>query len=591
MYPGAGGRINWGDSIKWQYLHLANGLPHSTGYPQFLMLTELFSRIIFFLDMPERITLIAVLFGALAMVMFYSVVHLLTNSRIGSTLATLCMGFTYTFWTQATEAEVYTLNIFYLLTVFYLFLKFYYTKSNKYYLLGCAVFALSFGNHLTMVTILPALVFISLKADYRKVIATRNLLFVALFILAGISQYILVYYRAHTSNPLYIESSFKPNFSEFFGYITGSGFHSQMFPFTLPVILYERFNILFQLLNLNFTILGLSLAAAGFFYYLYQKKGYVELIFLGAALVGQLVFNINYDVPDLIVFFLPIYFILGIFIGMIFASRQTLVPLVLGITLTLGIIYISFKKKDILTANTFVTLYIRPYTSMHELQKTSYPLYFHSSNYYISMYMKYDQLTNFNSSLFSLTTTGVLPDTFYIARESEITPDLQEQHNIRLAYTENAYQFLNRNIKTNHAVFISFMGAGAANMPAEFYTILKQHGSRIDHIPVTGSYSAILYNGKIVEYLNETGPSEISSKDTKYNPLPDHIRFSINSAAPAFGSVSIININGYDYSPKRRGINFVVYDTVNNQVTDIIEFDTVEGEEKKLFQATRKSNS
>ncbi|WP_187261490.1 protein O-mannosyl-transferase family [Pontibacter beigongshangensis] len=588
MFPGAGGRINWGDSIKWQYLHLANGLPHSTGYPQFLLLSEIFSRVLFFLDMPERITFIAVFFGALAMAVFYSLVHLLTKNKTGSVLATLFMGFTYTFWAQSTEAEVYTLNIFYLLSVFYLFIQFYYTKSNKYFLAGCAVYALSFGNHLTMVTILPAILFISLWSDYRKVFAPRNLVAIAVFVLIGMSQYLLIYYRAHTSDPLYMESPYKPDFSQFIGYVTGRGFHDQMLSFTLPQILYARINVLFQFLNLNFTIVGLLLSSAGFFYFLYQKKGYVELIFISLALLGQLAFNISYDVGDLIVFFIPVYIILGLFAGLIFAARNTLIPSVLMGALTICTFWISTRKMDILTENTFVQQNIRPFTSMYEEQNSSHPLYLWPSDYYINMYMKYDKLTSENSPFFSLAYTDILPDTFYIAKESEITPALQDQHEISVAYTEDASQFLYRKIKPSQAVFISVMDEGAAKLPAEFYNILQQHGSKIDSIPFRGSYAAVLYNGKMVEELNGNGPADIRSTTITNNPLTDQLTYHVHSSGFDFGNNSIIRLNGFDYATKRRGVNFVVYDTVKEEVTDIINFDTHLGEEKKLLKATRK---
>jgi len=588
IYPGAGGRINFGDSIKWQYLYLANGLPHGTGYPQFLALSEIFSRIIFFLDKPERITFIAVFFGALSLSVFYSLIYLLTRNKLGSFISTLVLGFTYNFWAEATEAEVYTFNVFYLLSVFYLFIQFYLTKNTKYYLWGCAVYALSFGNHLSMVTILPAVLFISLITDYKIVFKPKNLLLVALFVLVGMLQYGFLYYRATSGNPEYKEIIFNPTFAQFFHYITGSDAKSIMLAFPFDKVVFERFPILFRFLNDNFTVLGLLFAGAGFFYYLYVKRQYVISGFLSLAMFGQIFFNISYNVPDLPVFFIPVYVLTAIFIGMVFSTGKDFIPKVCLVLLTIYLFLYNTSTNGIVTKNTYETFVFKQVLSLYQEQKDVLPLYVRSADYNMHQYMNYKNLTG------DLKPKSVVPfldliqsDSFYVANERAYFPEIGDQFDFKLVAVENIKDFVQKRSKPNTVIFFSAMDEASHKLPPDFIHYLKQYGSKIDSLPFRGSYGAVLYNGKIIEEINGAGPVTIISDSLKSDPLKGKVKYEIFSGGEPFGNNSMIHIDGFDYSYKRRGMNIVVYDTQINEVTDIVSYDTHLGEERKLFKVIK----
>ncbi len=589
IFPGAGGRINFGDSIKWQYLYLANGLPHGTGYPQFLILTEIFSRIIFFLDKPERITFIAVFFGALSLSMFYTLVHLLTRNKAGSIISTFVIGFAYSFWAEATEAEVYTFNVFYLLTVFYLFIQFYLTKNTRYYLLGCAVYALSFGNHLSMVTILPAVVFIILITDYKTVFKPRNLLLVGLFIIIGMLQYGFLYYRASTGSPFYKEIIFHPTFKQFFHYITGSDAKSVMLAFTFEQVIFDRIPVLFKYLNDNFTIFGLLFAFAGFFYYLFVKRQYVILGFLSLALFGQIFFNIGYNVPDLPVFFIPVYVLTAIFIGLIFASGKDLIPKVCLFLLSIYLVVHNIEVNSIKTKNNYENFVFKQVLNLYQVQKDTLPLYVRSVDYNMHQYMNYKNLMG------DIKPKKIVPfldqvnsDSFYVANEPAYFPELAGGFDFKLVVSEDITNFVQKRSKPNTVIFFSVMDEASNKLPRDFIDYLKPFGSNIDSLSFRGSYGAVLYNNKITEDLNPTGPVSIISDSLKDVPLSNKLKYEIFSAGEPFGNNSIIKINGYDYSPKRRGLNIVVYDLNQEQVTDIVCYDTHLGEDRKLYKVVKK---
>lgn len=589
LYPGEGGRINYGDSIKWQYLHLANGLPHGTGYPQFLVLTEIFSRVVFFLEGPERITFISALFGALSMSVFYSLVFLLTKDKVGSLISAFFVGLSYTFWAQATEAEVYTLNIFYLLSVFYLFIKFYQTKESKYYLLGCAVYALSFGNHLSMITILPAVAFIVLITDYKVVFVPKHLLLVALFLVIGALQYGFILNRAFSVNHPYMEISPNPSMTEFLGYITGNH-KSQMFVFSYEEIIFDRFPVLLHFLNENFTVLGLVFAAAGFFYYFYIRKSYVILSFISLAMLGQVVFNISYNVGDLLVFFIPVYVIIGIFAGLLFSASKDVLPKAILSLLTVYLIVHNTQSKDILAKNDYSLLF-RPMLSLYQEQPDDLPLYYKSKDYNMETFMFYNNLSGDLGGSKSLVpfTSLIQTDSFYVAYENDYHEDLAAEYDLKVASVEQIHDFVRKRIHSpDHVLFFSVTDEAAQNIPHEFGALLKQYGSKVESLAYRGSYAAMLYNGKIVESMDLAGPAQIKSDNFEIDPLEGKIDYEVFSAGWGFGSTSVVKINGFDYSGKERGMNIVVYDVAKNKVVDIANFDTHAGYPKTLFKAIKR---
>jgi len=591
IFPGAGGRLNFGDSIKWQYLYLVNGLPHGPGYPQFLILTEIFSRIIFFLDKPERITFISVFFGALSLSIFYSLIYLLTKNKIGSLISTIILAFSYNFWAESTEAEIYTLNIFYLLIIFYLFIKFNLTKRSKYYLWGCAVYAFSFGNHLSMITILPAILFISLVSDYKVVFKLKNIMLVALFVWGGILQYAFIFYRAYFGNSYYTEIHFKPNFNQFIDYITGAQFKSVMLAFTFDKVIFERFPILFKFLNDNFTILGLLFAFAGFFYYLYVERQHVILGFLSIAMLGQIFFNISYDVFDLSVFFIPVYVLTAIFIGLVFSAKKDLIPKV-GLSVLMIYLFIyNFINSNINTKNTYGYIFFRPILSLYQEQKDNLPIYFRDNNdYYHRQFINYTNVTGeIYPKLILPHLDYINSDSFYVAaNDLTFFPEIRDNYDIKVVVKESLKDFVNKHNKPDNVIFLSVKDEATANLPREFVDYFKAFGSKIETLPFRGSYAAVFHNGRLIEEINGAGPVSLNSKKLTNDPLQGKLTYEILSASNSFGNDSKIKINGFDYSVNIRGINLVVYNIRDNKMTEMLGYDTHIGAEIVLYKAFKK---
>jgi hypothetical protein len=97
----------YGDSAEFQTLAYTLGTTHSTGYPVYLLLARLVGFVPLY-TLAGRVNLVSALGGAATVGGLYLLARFLTPSRVGAALGSLALASTYTLWSQAILAEVYT---------------------------------------------------------------------------------------------------------------------------------------------------------------------------------------------------------------------------------------------------------------------------------------------------------------------------------------------------------------------------------------------------------------------------------------------------------------------------------------------------
>ncbi|HZD25770.1 MAG TPA: DUF2723 domain-containing protein [Alphaproteobacteria bacterium] len=222
LYPGIGGTINAGDSAKFQVLGLAQIMVHGPGYPLVLMIGAALRN----LQLPiapwwQVAFVLSALPAAFANAMSFLIAERATGSLRFGVAAALIVGSAHLMAIQATEAEVYALNIAFVLTVIYLLTLFVDTERIGFFVAASAVYAISFGDHLMMVMLLP--LFLVLTAFYhRLILRPQPVLAILAFILLGASQYL--YLAAVAGDPATRYSEYmplRPSLGEFLRYILG----------------------------------------------------------------------------------------------------------------------------------------------------------------------------------------------------------------------------------------------------------------------------------------------------------------------------------------------------------------------------------
>lgn len=198
LYPGVGGRGNPGDSAKFQYIGLILGVPHQPGYPQYLLLSHLWSRLPIPMELAARLNLLSSLFSLAAGAFLFLFVRRLSGSGRAAALATATVLLGRVVWTFSTEAEVYSLNLLYLCAVLWAAEHWRSSRDWRWLAAVVAIYGLSFGNHPLMITLLPGLLVLLAATDLRALFRPRTLGFAALILALTLAQYGLLVWRANS---------------------------------------------------------------------------------------------------------------------------------------------------------------------------------------------------------------------------------------------------------------------------------------------------------------------------------------------------------------------------------------------------------
>src|ERR671921_2885364 len=299
------------DSVVLQIQAIVLGIPHTTGYPTWVMLTHLFTYLPFG-DLAYRVNLSSAVYAASALLLVYLLCLRLTRRAVPSCVAALLFGLSRDFWSQAVITEVYTLNALFVALVIFLLLLWRDTRDERHLLLACFSMGLSLTNHLTSGLLLPAAVLFVGLVDRRKLRDLRLTLKGAALFLIALTPYLYLPIRASMHPPLNRET---PNdLGSFFHLVFGTGFADRMFVYG-PAGLAEKVQQYFSdyLAHQFFFVPSLLLAAVGIVWlFLRDRPALAMLMFL---YLGWLAYALEYGIRDVYVFYIPTYLVLCVFVA------------------------------------------------------------------------------------------------------------------------------------------------------------------------------------------------------------------------------------------------------------------------------------
>jgi len=112
-----------GDAGEFQFAAPLLGVAHPTGYPLYILLGKLWTLLVPWGDLAQRMNLFSAFGAALAVALFYLVARQLSGRSLVAAIAALTLAFSRTFWSQAVVAEVYALHSFFIAAILYLALR------------------------------------------------------------------------------------------------------------------------------------------------------------------------------------------------------------------------------------------------------------------------------------------------------------------------------------------------------------------------------------------------------------------------------------------------------------------------------------
>lgn len=302
------------DAGRFQIAAPLLGTGHPTGYPTFILLGKLFTYLPFG-DSAYRMNLMAAVFGAVAVVMFFLVALEVGSWILPAAGAALFLAFSATFWSQATLAEVYTMHAAFLLGVAYLLLRWRRLGGGWRLLAAALLYGISLGNNAGMVLMVPAYMVLLVNGRAREltpgVVAASGGLF-----LLGLSVYAYVPIRGFAGawhnygDPI-------NDWQDVWNLVSGARFQGLMGT-SPPELLGAAVNFLrgfsLQAPHPYGYVAGLTLFAGGFYgVWAMLRWDRVAGISLLLGITGTLLYAMSYRIEDIAVYYIPVYLFIALF--------------------------------------------------------------------------------------------------------------------------------------------------------------------------------------------------------------------------------------------------------------------------------------
>jgi hypothetical protein len=337
--------VLYSDSAEFQTLAYTLGMTHSTGYPVYLLL----ARVLGFLPLGSlawRVNLLSATSAAVSVSAVYLLARHVTRSRTGALLGSIALGLSYTFWSQAIIAEVYTPGLAFLSVIVLLLWRWQSSPTrrrwhrahveqgiNRGLLVAPLLTGLSLGVHAFVPLIAPAAVIFVIwnlwsrrasRAQWR-----RSLIAACVGLVLGVSIFLLTYLALDLNNPpssfyqVALQSSrstwglqasdLDSPMERLWTTATGVQWQDAMFPGGDDFIWEALAIYVDRLLAHEFTLWMLLCAVLGL---MVMERTAPQLFgFVLTALVTMLYFILHYDPPDKYIFYLPTYIFIALAIG------------------------------------------------------------------------------------------------------------------------------------------------------------------------------------------------------------------------------------------------------------------------------------
>jgi Protein O-mannosyl-transferase TMEM260-like len=272
-------------------------------YPLYYDLAAPFVRAVSMANPARGLNLFSAIAGAAAVGLLTYLCALIAESLAAGIAAGLLLAFSYTFWSQAIIAEVYTLHLT-LILVSCLALYAYAQRPSRLRLaIFFGVYALAFGNHLSMILLLVpfAIFLLQVTPDRRTLIAPATIALAAIIAIAGALQYwpnfVSTWHLA--GGP----ASWSERFAAFWFDTTKVDWRDSMVMGVRSDQLSDRVGMWWFDARQQFGVVGLLLAVVGAVRLWTISRPWATLILLAYAI--NTLFAFTYNVGDTHVFYLP----------------------------------------------------------------------------------------------------------------------------------------------------------------------------------------------------------------------------------------------------------------------------------------------
>ena len=298
--------VDLGDTGGFQAAVLWPGISARQAYPLYYALAHPFVATVAAANPARGLNLFSAVFGAIAVALLAWIVTAVADSIVAGITSALLLAFSYTFWTQAIIAEVYTLHLALVGVCVIAMAAFARRPSRARLAIFFAVYAVSFGNHLSMILLLvPCAVFLlQAHPNPRELFRPAVILMALAIAIAGALQYLpnLMSVRWDAPGPM----SLGEQLSAFWFDVTKSDWRETMVLGVHAGQVQDRLAMWLWDVRQQFGLIGIGLALIGFVRVWSISRPWA--VFLWLAYAFNAAFALTYNVGDTHVFFLPSHY-------------------------------------------------------------------------------------------------------------------------------------------------------------------------------------------------------------------------------------------------------------------------------------------
>jgi hypothetical protein len=310
--------VDLGDTGGFQAAVLWPDISARQAYPLYYGLARPFVRAVSAANPARGLNLLSAVFGAAAVGLLTFLCAAITESLAAGIAAGLLLAFSYTFWSQAIIAEVYTLHLTLVLACCLSLVAYAKRPSRARLAIFFAICAVAFGNHLSMILLLvPFTVFLLQVTPQPRTLLTPAPITMALAIAAaGALQYWPNLTSAwHTPDA---PAGWTDRLAAFWFDTTKADWRESMVLGVRGDQIADRLGMWWFDARQQFGIAGLLLATFGAVRLWMISRPWATLVLLGYAI--NTVFAFTYNVGDTHVFYLPSHVFTALMAGAALSS-------------------------------------------------------------------------------------------------------------------------------------------------------------------------------------------------------------------------------------------------------------------------------
>jgi hypothetical protein len=312
--------VDLGDTGGFQAAAVWRETSSRESYPLYFALGEAFMRAVSPANPARGLNLFSSVCGALAAGVLTFVAAGVARSVLGGAIAGLLLACSYTFWSQAILAEVYTLHLMLVALCLAALAAYQRHPSRGRLTTFFGVYALSFGNHYSMILLLIPFTLFLVQAHPRpRELFRAPTIATALGVAAAA---VLVYTGNFLATWTAFDSptSWFDRLGAFWFDVTKSDWRETMVLGIPETRLGDRLAMWWWDARQQFGIPGLLLAITGVVVLWVRARPWAVLVVTSYGVAAA--FALTYNVGDVHVFFLPAHFFTALAAGAAFSSRD-----------------------------------------------------------------------------------------------------------------------------------------------------------------------------------------------------------------------------------------------------------------------------